>query len=73
MGSDPELFPSSEDSEQLVWDKAAPEIRVVAAKSAKRSTQFNLLHDPDHVRTSVATRLTDFAFLNDPPTAAVSV
>jgi len=73
VGSDPELFPSPENSEQPFQDKTAPEVRVIAAKLAKQSTQAHPFHDPGHVRTLVATRLVSFAFLNDPPTATVSV
>lgn len=73
VGSDPELFPLPEDSKQPFEDKAAPEIRGIAAKSAKRSTQSRTFHDPGHVHTSVTACLIDFAFLNDPPIATASI
>lgn len=49
---------------------------MIAAKSEKKGkkcAQSHPLYDPDLVRTSVSSRLTDFAFLNDPPTDTVSV
>lgn len=64
VGSDSDLFPSPENDKQCFQSKATPEIRVIAARSAKRPTLSHPLYDPDHVQTSVASRLINFSFLN---------
>ena len=53
----------------------AAEIRVAATKFEKKSCPKTgqLHYDPDQVRTLVVDRLEQFAFLNNPPTTAVSV
>lgn len=73
VGSDPELFLSPENIKQPFKDRVAPEIRVIATRSSKKSARSHPFYDPDHVRTSVIDRLTDYAFLNDPPTTTVSI
>lgn len=71
MGADPELFPESDD--QSFEGQTAPEIRSIAAKMSKKHTKSRPLHDPDHVRDSIADRLVDFAYLNHPPTALIGL
>jgi len=68
---DPDLFPSPKNINESFKEQTAPEIRTIAAKSLG-SARSNPLHDPDHIRASVADRLTEFTFLNNPPTATVS-
>ena len=73
MGSDLHLFPSREAQAQAFHDQPAPEIRVITARLEKKRLKSETLpYDPDHVRTSVIDRLTQFSFLNDPPTVTVS-
>ena len=73
MGSDPELFPLREDQAQDLQNKSATEIRAIAARWEKKRGKSDKLHDPDHVRVSITGRLTQFEYLNDPPTTTVSV
>ena len=72
VGSDPELFPDS-DINQSFEDQKAPEICAIAAKTSKKPAKSHRFHNPDHVRTLTASRLVDFAFLNNPPTTTVSI
>ena len=69
--ADSELFPSPVNISQPFKDQTTPEIRVVARRSSKKPDKSHPFWDPGHVSTSVASRLVDFAFLNDPPTAMV--
>ena len=76
VGSDPDLFPSREDHTRAFQDQPIPEIRIIAARLEKtraKAKSEKLFHDPNHVRNSVYPRLAQFAFLNDPPTVAVSI
>ena len=72
VGTNPELFPSPENSGQPYLDKTAPEIRLTGAKLLRKSARSNEFYNPDHVRTSVTDSLIDFAFLNNPPTVTAS-
>ena len=73
VGSNSGLFPSSGDINQPFKDQTAPEIHVIASRSSKKPYKSHPFWDPSHVRSSVANRLVDFAFLNNPPTAIVGV
>jgi hypothetical protein len=74
VGSDPELFPSPENIARPFKDQTAPEIRLTARKLSKKSAhRSHQLYDPNHIRTLVADRLTNFAFLNNPPTTTVRI
>jgi len=71
--ADPELFPLSTDQHALLDpDLSAVEVRASAIRMEKKQAKSRSeppRHDPAHVRTSVAERLIQFAFLNDPPTS----
>ncbi|KAF9777993.1 hypothetical protein BJ322DRAFT_1214923 [Thelephora terrestris] len=70
VASDPELFPISEDQEGILT-RSVPEIRRIASRLERRA-RFGIAlppHNPNHVRTSVVSRLTDSVYLNEPPTA----
>ena len=76
VGSDPSLFPSLEDHARAFKDQPTSEIRIIAARLEKtraKAKSDKVFHDPNHVRNSVIPRLAQFAFLNDPPTATVSI
>lgn len=66
VAADPEIFSSPENTFEL--NQTAPEIRTIGGRAKKSSTTSK----PSDVRASVATHLSRFAFLNDPPTATVS-
>ena len=76
VGVDPSLFPLSEDHKSFL-DRSAPEVRTIAARMEKKKKKAKAvsqpLHDSNHVRTSVASRLAQFAFMNNPPTANVRI
>ena len=76
VGADPTLFPLSEDHKSFI-DRSAPEIRMLAARMEKKKKKVAAgsqpLYDSNHVCASVASRLVKFTYLNDPPTADVSV
>jgi hypothetical protein len=74
VGSDPDLFPSPENIAEPFKNQTAPEIRLTVARSSKKPAhRSHQVHNPDHIRALVADHLADFAFLNNPPTTAVSI
>ena len=76
VGSDPSLFPSLEDHARAFKDQPTSEIWIIAARLEKtqvKAKSEKVFHDPNHVHNSVIPHLTQFAFLNDPPMATVSI
>ena len=69
VASDSELFPAS--ANESFDNKTTIEIRAAAAKALKKSGQSHSPHDPSRIRTLIEERLTNFSFLNDPPTDEV--
>ena len=72
MGSDPELFPLCEDQAQDLQNKSATEIHAIAARWEKKHGKSKKLYDPDHVCVLITGHLTQFKYLNEPPTTTVS-
>ena len=77
VGVDLGLFPLLTEDHKAFADRSAPEIRTIAARMEKKKKKAPAgsqpLHDSSHVRASVTSRLAQFAYLNDPPTATVSI
>lgn len=79
VGVDLGLFPLLTEDHKAFADRSAPEIRTIAARMEKKKKKKKApagsqpLHNSSHVRASVTSRLAQFAYLNDPPTATVSI
>ena len=76
VGVDLGLFPLLTEDHKAFADRSAPEIRTIAAKMEKKKKApagSQPLHGSSHVRASVTSCLAQFAYLNDPPTATVSI
>ena len=76
VGSNPSLFPLLEDHAQVFKDQPASKIWIIAARLEKtwvKAKSDKVFHNPNHVCNSVIPRLMQFAFLNGPPMATISI
>ena len=76
VGFNPSLFPSLEDHPQAFKDQPTSKIQIIAKRLEKtqvKAKSDKVFHDPNHIHNSVIPCLTQFAFLNNPPTATVSI
>ena len=76
VGSDPSLFPSLEDHAWAFKDQPTSGIRIIATRLEKtraKAKSDKVFHDPNHIHNSVIPRLAQFAFLNNPLMATISI